>query len=79
MTMDSSDRMPNTESMKGEVLRVEGANYVVKREGGKEVSLHVDSTTQKIGDISEGYKIKAEVNPQSHARSIRSAPATDPK
>lgn len=62
MKMDSSDRIPTTGSIKGEVLRVEGANYVVKREGGKEVSVHADSTTQ-IGEISEGYKIEAEVNP----------------
>ena len=77
MEMDPSDRRPITESIKGEVLRVEGTNYVVKREGGKEVSLHADSTTQTIGDISEGYKIEAEVNPQNHAVSIRSTPTTD--
>ncbi len=41
------------------------------------MSLHTDSTTQKIGEISEGYKIEAEVNPQNHAVSIRSTPTTD--
>jgi hypothetical protein len=66
-----------TESIKGEVLRVEGQNYVVKREDGKEVSLHTDLTTRKMGDISEGYKIEAEVNAQNHAVSIRSTPTTD--
>ena len=71
MKIDPSDRSPITESIKGEVLRVEGTNYVVKREGGEEVSLHTDSTTQKIGEISEGYNIEAEVNPQHHAVSIR--------
>ena len=77
MKMDQSDRRPVTESIKGEVLRVEGQNYVVKREDGKEVSLHTDSTTQTTGDISEGYKIEAEVNAQNHAVSIRSTPTTD--
>lgn len=66
-----------TESIKGEVLRIEGQNYVVKREDGKEVSFHADSTTQKMGDISEGYKIEAEVNAQNHAVSMRSTPTTD--
>jgi hypothetical protein len=68
---------PNTKSVKGEVLRVEGQNYVVKGEDGKEVSLHTDSTTEKTGDIAEGYRIEAEVNDQSHAVSIRSTPTTD--
>jgi len=77
MNMDPSDRRPITESIKGEVLRIEGTNYVVKREDGKEVSVHADSPTQKIGDISEGYKIEAEVNPQNNAVSIRSTPTTD--
>ena len=71
------DLRPGTESIKGEVLRVEGQNYVVKRDDGKEVSLHADSTTQKMGEISEGYKIEAEVNAQNHAVSIRSTPTTD--
>jgi len=62
MKMDQSDRRPVTESIKGEVLRVEGQNYVVKREDGKEVSLHADSTTQTTGDINQGYSIEAQVN-----------------
>ena len=77
MKKDQSDLTPVTESIKGEVLRVEGQNYVVKREDGKEVSLHADSTTQTTGDISEGYKIEAEVNAQNHAVSIRSTPTSD--
>jgi hypothetical protein len=75
--MDQADRRSDTKAIKGEVLRVEGHDYVVKGEDGKEVSLHTDSTTQKMGDISEGYKIEAEVNDQNHALSIRSTPTTD--
>ena len=66
-----------TKSIKGEVLRVEGQNYVVKGEDGKEVSLHADSSTRKTGDISQGYSIEAQVNDQNHALSIRSTPTTD--
>ncbi|HEV8620771.1 MAG TPA: hypothetical protein VGQ79_07080 [Nitrospiraceae bacterium] len=68
---------PGTKSIKGEVLRVEGHNYVIKGEDGKEVSLRTDSTTQQTGDISQGYKIEAEVNEQNYALSIRSTPTTD--
>ena len=66
-----------TESIKGEVLRVEGTNYAVKREDGKEVSVYADSTTQVIGDIHEGYNIEVEVDPQNHVVSIRSTSTTD--
>jgi hypothetical protein len=68
----SENRSPMTESIRGEVLRVEGTNYAVKREDGKEVSVYADSTTHIIGDINEGYKIEVKVDPQNHVVSIRS-------
>lgn len=77
MKMDPSDARPMTESITGEILRVEGTNYVVKREDGKEVSVYADSATQIIGDIHEGYKIEVEVNPQNHVVSIRPTSTTD--
>ena len=77
MQMDPSDRSPMTESIKGEVLRVEGTNYLVKRADGKEVSIYADATTLIIGDISEGHKVEVVVNPQNHVVSIRSTSTTD--
>jgi hypothetical protein len=58
-------------------LRVEGRNYLVRGEDGKEVSLHTDSTTRMTGDINQGYSIEAQVNVQNYALSIRSTPTTD--
>jgi hypothetical protein len=79
--MDPSDRKtlesPRTTSIQGEVLRVEGHNYVVREKDGKEVRLHVDSTTQMTGDISQGYSIEAQVDDKSHALTMRSTPTTD--
>ena len=77
MKMDQSDRTAGTKSVKGEVLRIEGHNYVVREQDGKEVSLHADSTTQMTGDISPGYSIEAQVDDQNHARTMRSTPTTD--
>ena len=71
------DQSPRTTSIQGEVLRVEGHNYVVREKDGKEVSLHVDSTTQMTGDISQGYSIEAQVDDKSHALTMRSTPTTD--
>ena len=65
------------QAIKGEVLRIEGDQYFVKGETGKEVRLHTDDTTQKTGDIHHGDRIEAQMNDQNHALSIRSAPTTD--
>ncbi len=65
------------QAIKGEVLRVDGENYFVKAEGGDEVRMHTDDTTQKTGDINQGDRIEAQVDDQNHALSIRSTPTTD--
>ncbi len=58
--------------IKGEVLRVEGDNYFVKGQDGKEVRMDIDKTTEKIGNFKQGDRIEAEVNGENHALSIRS-------
>ena len=67
----------NAKAIKGEVLRIEGDQYYVAGEDGKEVGLHIDGTTQKTGDIQAGDRMEAQANEQNHALSIRSAPTTD--
>jgi hypothetical protein len=59
------------ETVRGEVLRVEGPNYFVKGKDGKEVRLHTDSTTLMMtGIIGKGDRVEALVNEQNHALSI---------
>lgn len=65
-------------TIEGEVLRVEGDNWFVKEQDGKEVQLHIDQTTQRYpktgeGDDMQGMHIEAMVNDQNHALSIRSS------
>ncbi len=60
-------------TIKGEVLRVEGDNYVFVKNGedGKVVRLHIDSTTQKKSTkITPGDNVEAKFNDQNHAISI---------
>ena len=71
------DKLKGGHMITGEVLRVEGENYFVKGQDGKEVRLHTDATTQKTGDIRQGDRIEADVNDQNHALSIRSARGTE--
>jgi ribosomal protein S1 len=71
------DQAKDGTMIQGEVLRVEGDNYFVKGQDGKEVRLHIDKTTQKIGSFQQGDRIEATVNNKNHALSIRSARGTD--
>jgi len=62
------------ETIKGEVLRFEGNNVLVQRFDGKEVTLHIDATTQMSGYLGRGERIEAKVSnmdDQKHAMSIR--------
>lgn len=77
-----NDQMKGAQSdagktIKGEVIRVEGDNYFVKGQDGKEVRLQVDPNTQKTVTISQGDRIEAKVNDQNRALSIRSTRGTD--
>jgi hypothetical protein len=64
-------------TIKGEISRVEEGNYFVKVKDGKEVRLHTDKTTKMTGEIKKGDYIEAQVNTNNHALSIRSAQETD--
>ncbi|HYM89737.1 MAG TPA: hypothetical protein VES92_11555 [Nitrospiraceae bacterium] len=59
-------------TIRGEMLRIEGDNYFVKGQDGKEVRLHTDKTTQILRPIQEGDQIEARVNNQNHTLSIGS-------
>ena len=73
----TGEQLQNSKTIAGEVLRVEGENYFVNGQDGKEVRLHTDDTTIKIGNIRQGDQIEADVNDQNHALSIRSTRETD--
>ena len=65
----------SAQTVNGEVLKIEGENYVVKDAMGKEVKLHVNADTKKEGDIKVGDKIEAQADASGHATSIKAAKA----
>lgn len=67
----NEDTRRGTDTIKGEVSRVDRDTYIIKQYDGKESSLHIDQTTQKTGNIKQGDRIEAKVNDQNHALSIR--------
>ena len=61
------------QTVKGEVLKIDGENYTIKDASGKEVRLHVDKTTKTHGSLKVGDKVEAEATPEGHATSIKAA------
>jgi len=62
--------------IRGEVMQVEGSNYVVKEREGKPVSLKTDETTAQPV-IEQGQHIEASVNEENRVLWIRTDNSTD--
>jgi len=61
------------QTLKGEVLKIEGENYTIKDASGKEVRIHVDKSTKTEGALKVGDKVEAHTTPEGHATSIKAA------
>lgn len=72
-TLSKCDERTRIHTVEGHVLRVEFDNLIVRRTDGREVSLHINENTEMIGYVGPGEHIKATVNGQRHALSIRLA------
>jgi hyperosmotically inducible periplasmic protein len=62
--------MQGVRGIQGEVLRVDGENYVVKSEDGREVRLHADAMTVQTEKIQSGDRIEAKIDHNNHAVSL---------
>jgi len=73
-------------SVQGELVKIDGAFYVIKDASGQEIRLHVDRSTTKLDkdraklerEFKVGDKVEAQLNPNGHASSIQMAMATPP-
>jgi len=52
---------PRPQTIEGEVLRVNSDNYVIRDLSGRDVRLHVDSSTKLDGNLTPGDKVVARV------------------
>ena len=57
----------------GELLKIDGTDYVVKDQSGKEVRFQIDERTLMNANPKVGDKIRAKVMPQGYAYSINLA------
>jgi hypothetical protein len=70
----NEETLRGIKTIKGEVLRVDGNDFLVQRFDGKDVRLHVDANTQMTEIIGRGDRIEAkvrEVNDQKQVLSLR--------
>lgn len=61
----------SSQTVKGDLLKIDGEYYVVKDTAGKEIRLHVDKTSQLDGTFKAGDRIKAQATDKGHASSIK--------
>jgi hypothetical protein len=71
----ASGKSTDSKTITGEVLHVEGNDCFIKGQDGKEVRLHIDTTTLKARNIEPGERIEAKVDDQNHVLAILSNPA----
>ncbi len=69
-----SDRVKpdeGTNTIKGEVLRVKGQHFYVRRSDGKEIHLHTKPSTEMKSELRNGDRIEVKIDDQGNALSIR--------
>lgn len=80
ITVDDKDRFVPGREVRGEVVKIDGPNYIVREASGAEVRMHVDASTEKIKTglmPKEGEYVRAKVDDKGHAVSfITDAPVS---
>jgi hypothetical protein len=61
------------QSIKGDLLKIEGEFYTVHDMTGHEVRVHVDKTTKLDGAFKTGDRVEAQVTDESHVLSMKHA------
>jgi hypothetical protein len=69
-----ANRLAQAKVIKGDLVRVDYGDYIVKDKDGQEVRVHVTKKTQIMGQLSKGDRIEVKVDDQNSALSIRSLP-----
>jgi hypothetical protein len=58
------------DAVKGTLMQINGEHYVIKDEDGKEVRVHVDTST-KMDKVVKGDKVKAFITEKGHATTLQ--------
>lgn len=71
-TVDDKDRFVAGKEVKGEIVKVDGENYLVREASGAEVRMHVNASTEKRSNMTPkvGEHVLAKVDAKGHAVSF---------
>jgi len=58
------------DAVTGTLMQVNGEHYVIKDENGKEVRVHVDTST-KLDKVVKGDRVKAYITEKGHATTLQ--------
>ena len=66
----------SSHTLKGELIKIEGGDYVMKNHSGERLRLHVEEGTKIQGDPQAGDRIEAHVNDFDTATMIKTVRET---
>ena len=69
-----ASRLAQAKVIKGDLVRLDYGDYIVKEQDGKEVRVHTGKKTQIMGQLKKGDRVEVKVDDQNNALSIRSMP-----
>lgn len=71
-TVADKDKFVAGKEVKGEIVKIDGENYVVREASGAEVRMHVDASTEKKSNMTPkvGEHVLAKVDAKGHALSF---------
>jgi ribosomal protein S1 len=67
-------RLQQAKVIKGNLVRIDYGDYIVKGQDGTEVRVHVTQKTQVMGQLKKGDRIEAKVDDKDNALLMRSLP-----
>ena len=71
---EGASRLAQAKVIRGDLVRIDYGDYLIKEKDGQEVRLHVSNKTQKMGQLKQGDRVEAKVDDQNNALTIRSLP-----
>lgn len=69
-----ASRLAQAKVIKGDLVRIDYGDYVVKDKDGQEVRVHMTNKTQTMGQLKKGDRVEAKVDDQNNALLIRPLP-----
>ncbi len=71
---EGANRLAQAKVIKGDLVRIDYGDYLIKEKDGQEVRLHISNKTQIMGQLKKGDRVEAKVDDQNNALTIRSLP-----